>query len=117
MAKTSKDMVEYLNASVLPEFEKFVDTGAQYRNDATYIEGIMNEFKDKTDNLKSEMDEIAASIKTITAAIEDGVSGVTGAAESTQMLVVDMEKISDRMSENKEIAEDLQKETAIFTNL
>lgn len=117
LAKTSKDMVEYLNASVLPEFEKFVDTGAQYRNDATYIEGIMNEFKDKTDNLKSEMDEIAASIKTITAAIEDGVSGVTGAAESTQMLVVDMEKISDRMGENKEIAEDLQKETAIFTNL
>ncbi|MBD5546085.1 MAG: methyl-accepting chemotaxis protein [Lachnospiraceae bacterium] len=117
LASTSNDMVEYLNASVLPEFEKFVDTGAQYRNDATYIEGVMNEFKDKTDSLKREVDEIAVSIKTITTAIEDGVNGVSGAAESTQMLVVDMEKISERMGENKEIAEELQKETTIFTRL
>lgn len=117
LADTSNDMIRYLNASVLPEFKKFVDIGAQYRNDATYIEGVMNEFKDKTDTLRNEMDEIAASIQTITTAIEDGVSGVTGAAESTQLLVVDMEKISDRMSENKAIAEDLQKETAIFTRL
>ncbi|MDE6185536.1 MAG: methyl-accepting chemotaxis protein, partial [Lachnospiraceae bacterium] len=117
LARTSNDMVEYLNASILPEFRKFVDTGARYRNDATYIEEMMNEFKGMTDNLKNEVDEIAVSIKAITTAIEDGVNGVSGAAESTQMLVVDMEKISDRMGENKEIAEDLQKETAIFTIL
>lgn len=117
LASSSNDMVEYLNASVLPEFKKFVEIGARYRNDATYIESVMNEFKDKTDTLKNKTDEIAVSIQMITTAIEDGVNGVTGAADSTQLLVVDMEKISNRMGENKEIAEDLQKETAIFTNL
>ena len=106
-----------MKASVLPEFEKFVGIGVQYKNDATYIESVMNEFKEKTDTLKGEVDEIAMSIQTITTAIEDGVSGVTGAADSTQLLVVDMEKISERMGENKEISEELQKETAIFTKL
>ena len=42
--------------------------------------------------------------------------GVNGAAESTQLLVVDMEKISSRMDKNAAIAKALQKETDIFTN-
>ena len=42
----------------------------------------MNEFTTKTDDLKRAVDEIAASIETITDAIEDGARGVTGAAEA-----------------------------------
>ena len=51
------------------------------------------------------------------AAIDEGVRGVAGAAESTQTLVYDMDNISDRMDVNQRIAGDLQKETAIFKNL
>lgn len=117
LAENSNHMVEYMNDAILPEFRKFVESGMQYKDAATYIEGVMNEFTEKTDALKSEVDEIASSIQTITYAIEEGVNGVTSAAESTQMLVTDMGNISDRMGENQEIAEDLQKETAIFIKL
>ena len=86
-------------------------------NDATYVESVMNEFKEKTDALQNEMNEIATSIGNITAAIEEGARGVDNTAESTQMLAVDMEKISKRMDENQEIAMDLNKETAIFAKL
>ena len=110
-------MANYMNESILPGFRNFVDSGVQYKNAATYVENVMNEFKAQTDDLKIEVDQIANSINTITLAIEDGVEGVTGAAESTQMLVTDMERISDRMDENQEIASDLQKETAVFTRL
>ena len=75
----------------------------------------LNEFTDKTDALKRAMDEIAASISTITDAIDEGAKGVNGAAESTQMLVVDMEKISNRMDVNEKIAGVLQQGTDIFT--
>lgn len=99
----------------MPEFGNFVESGVQYRENATYIEGVMNEFTEKTDALKRAMDEIATSISTITDAIDEGAKGVNGAAESTQMLVVDMEKISNRMDENEKIAGVLQQGTAIFT--
>ena len=78
---------------------------------------VMNEFAEKTDELKVVMDEIAGSLNTITAAIDEGVNGVTGAAESTQVLVEDMDNISKRMDENFEIAGDLKKETSVFTRL
>lgn len=65
-----------------------MDSGVQYRENATYIESVMNEFTEKTDALKNAMDEIAGSISTITDAISEGAKGVNGAAESTQLLVV-----------------------------
>ena len=116
LAGHSNNLVEYMTDSIRPEFENFVTSGEQYRDNATYIEGVMNEFTTKTDDLKRAVDEIAASIETITDAIEDGARGVTGAAESTQVLVTDMENISNRMEENQLIAAALQKETDVFKN-
>ena len=115
LAGNANNLVGYLNESILPEFENFVESGAQYRENATYIEGVMDEFTKKTDALKKAMDEIATSINTITNAIDEGAEGVNGAAESTQVLVVDMEKISNRMNVNEKIAGVLQEGTAIFT--
>ena len=102
--------------SILPEFDNFVQSGVQYRENATYIEGVMSEFTAKTDDLRRAMDEIAASINAISGAIDEGARGVNGAAESTQVLVGDMETISDRMEENQKIAEALETGTAIFEN-
>lgn len=114
LADNANNLVEYMNESILPEFENFVKSGVQYRENASYIESVMDGFTGKTDALKSAVDEIAASIGTITDAIDEGARGVTGAAESTQMLVTDMENISNRMEENQEIAAALQKETNVF---
>ena len=116
LAGQSNNLVEYMTNSILPEFENFVSSGEQYRDNATYIEGVMDEFTAKTDDLKRAVDEIASSIETITDAIDEGARGVTGAAESTQVLVTDMENISNRMDENQQIAAALQKETDVFKN-
>lgn len=116
LAGNANNLVEYMTETILPEFENFVESGVQYRENATYIESVMNEFHIKTDALKSAVDEIAASIGTITDAIEEGARGVTGAAESTQTLVEDMANISNRMDENQEIAAALQQETDVFKN-
>lgn len=116
LAGNANKLVEYMTDVILPEFENFVESGVQYRENATYIESVMNEFHTKTDALKSAVDEIAVSIETITDAIEEGARGVTGAAESTQVLVEDMANISSRMDENQEIASALQQETDVFKN-
>lgn len=117
LADNANGLVQYMNDSILPEFESFVEAGSEYKNKASYIENAMNEFETKTDSLKNTMVEIQTSINTIAHAIEEGANGVSNAADSTQVLVGDMENISSRMDENFEIATDLKKETAIFTKL
>lgn len=117
LSENSENLVHFMKDSILPEFENFVTAGAQYKEDATYIEGVMNDFLGKTEVLNDVVIQIAESINTITAAIEEGVNGVNGAADSTQVLVSDMDDITRRMNENSDIAGDLKNETSIFTVL
>lgn len=117
LANHANDLVSYMNESILPEFESFVTAGSEYKDNATYIETVMAEFNTKTDALKSAVSEIAKSIDSITTAIDEGVTGVTGAAENTQVLVGDMDSITGHMDENQQIAGALKQETEVFVKL
>ena len=117
LAEHAESLVAYVNESILPEFSDFVTAGDEYKRNATYIEEVMQEFAVKTDSLKESVSEIAESIHTISLAIDEGVSGVSGTAENMQILVSDMDNINSQMSENKGIATELKHETEIFTRL
>lgn len=117
LADNANGLVGYMNESILPEFESFVESGTEYKKKASYVENVMNEFAEKTDNLKVTMDEIAGSINTIANAIEEGANGVANAANSTQILVSDMDNITQHMDDNQAIAASLKRETEVFKKL
>lgn len=117
LADSANELVDYMKNSILPEFARFVEDGEKYRNNADYIESVMADFSNKTEGFKETFNEIASSISSITSAIDDGVQGVSSAAESTQTLVYDMDNISHRMDENQRIAGELDNETAIFKKI
>lgn len=114
LSDNANNLVSYLQQTILPEFQTFVDGGVKYKENASYIENAMDEFVEKTDVLKKNMDEIAHSINTITTVVDDGAAGVNNAAISTQDLVEDMVNISNKMIENKGIAQNLKNSTNIF---
>lgn len=111
------EVLDYMQQQILPEFENFVQSGVQYREHAEHIENTMKDFTAKTEELRKNMTSIAQSIDSISTAIKEGVNGVTGTAESTQVLVADMNRISSRMDDNKNIADQLSKEAEIFTRV
>lgn len=114
LSDNANELVGYIQNAILPEFEAFVESGVKYRDNASYIENAMQEFTAKTDMLKKNIDEIALSISAITTVVDEGAEGINGAAKSTQNLVEDIVNISDRMNENKVIAQTLQKSTHVF---
>lgn len=116
LSDNANELVGYIQNAILPEFEAFVESGVKYRDNASYIENAMQEFTAKTDMLKKNIDEIALAISAITTAVDEGAEGINGAAKSTQNLVEDIVNISDKMNENKVIAQTLQKSTHVFAN-
>ena len=114
LSDNANNLVSYLQQTILPEFQTFVDGGVKYKENASYIENAMDEFVEKTDVLKKNMDEIAHSINTITTVVDDGAAGVNNAAISTQDLVEDIVNISNKMIENKGIAKNHKNSTNIF---
>ena len=63
------------------------------------------------------MSGIADSIRTITKAIDESANGIADVAGNNKNLASDMEDITQRMGINKEVVEELEKETVVFNNL
>ncbi len=116
LSKHSQDMADYLSETVLTEFQEFVRSGRQYKEDADYVKEMIDSFNSRTDRLRHSMTEIADSIESIAKAIDDGAAGITGVAGSTKSLVGDMADITDRMDTNREIVEELKKQMGVFSD-
>ncbi len=117
LSESVQSLVDYLNQSILIEFRNFVASGQQYREDAAYIETAMAKFNQRSDHLRNSINEIAFSIENITKALDEGVVGISGVADSSKSMVGNMTDIANRMDTNKEIVEELKKQTEMFANL
>lgn len=117
LSENAQNMIDYIKHSVLTEFQAFLQSGSQYKEDAAYIRRTMDEFYERTERLKNSMSGIADSIGTITKAIDEGADGIAGVAGNTRGLAEDMEDIAHRMGVNLEVVEGLEKETKVFDNL
>lgn len=117
LSKNAQDLIDYMNETILDEFQMFVCAGQQYKDDASYVESEMEGFHQKALRLRNAMSQIVSSIKSITNAIDEGAGDISGASGSTRSLVGNMADITSRMDINKEIVEELQKQTEIFANL
>ena len=116
LSRHSQDMVDYLNDTILTEFQEFVSSGRKYKEDADYVKEKIDAFNSRTDRLSNSMTEIADSIGSITKAIDEGAAGITGAADSTKGLVDDIADIAARMDVNREIVVELKKQMEVFAD-
>lgn len=114
LSENADTIINYLQYSILPEFQAFVKSGNQYKEDAAYIEAAMNEFTNRTKTLEEGVSEIAKAISTIAYAVDDSTEGINGAAASTQDLLMKVNDIAVVMDENQKIATGLKDETEIF---
>lgn len=117
LTEHAQNLINYMNQSVLTEFQAFVQSGSQYKEDAAYIRRAMDDFYEQTERLKNSMSGIADSIRIITKAVDEGAGGIAGVAGNTRSLADDMEDITKRMGINQEVVEELEKETVVFDNL
>lgn len=117
LSENAQHLIDYMNRSVLTQFQEFVESGSQYKQDASYIRRAMDALHERTEGLKNSMSNIADSIGAITKAIDEGANGISNVAGNTRDLANDMEDITKRMGVNQEVVEGLEKETAAFDNL
>lgn len=117
LAENARNLIGFLKESILPGFNAFLETGSKYNQDATYIQGTMNDFSTKTVEIKKVTEDIAKSIATISSAIADSLEGVNGVSESAQELVKDIDKITGRMSENQKVTNELKQEMKVFKRI
>lgn len=114
LVSSSSYIVEYINKTIMVDYDGFVDSGKQYRQDAEYVNGIVTEFYSMADHLKQLVDSINNTVSDIATAIDGSAECVSEAAANTASLAEDVKAVADEMGENKVIADELFSETEKF---
>ena len=117
LIKNSDELVSYINESILPDYDKFVDSGKQYNADAVYVNTVIDSFNDMAANLNRLISSITDAMDGISSAVDEGANGIAAAAINTGELVKEIDYISTEMEGNSEVASELKREASVFVKL
>ncbi|MBD5451466.1 MAG: methyl-accepting chemotaxis protein [Lachnospiraceae bacterium] len=110
----SREITGYLEGTVLNDYNNFVSSGKQYRDDAEHVDSEMTIYAERSTEITNTVSRMVESINGITRAVDESANGVTNVAESIQMLVSEVEVVNSEMIQNAEIACSLREEVQRF---
>lgn len=117
LISSSNKIVDYVDETILPDYDDFVSSGKQYNDDSTHIKNIMDEFTGLSNDMQKTIKSMVDDINGITKAVEESADGVTSAAMSVDSLVADMNDVNKEMDTNQNVSDKLRKETECFVKL
>jgi len=117
LAANAQHALDFINGTVLGDYDEFVDTGAKYEQAADIMDEMLNSFTQKADNLNEIMTEMVDSIQAITNSIQESSTAISMSAESSTEIVSGIKKISESIGKNNMITEQLSETTEKFTSL
>lgn len=105
LTESSEQVLNYIQTTIMNDYDRNVNTGMQYNKDAIYIHGVMEQFLGKTKKLNEMIEQMVESFNGIAVAVDESTIGVSNVANNTSSLVLKMNDISKDM----EISEDIVK--------
>ena len=111
LIKNANALVTYMEQNILPDYDNFVCAGAQYNDDAVYINEVVEKFHQMAADLKQRTESVMEYISQIQRAVEEGINL---AAKNTATLSEEISHISSQIMHNKKIADVLSEEAEHF---
>ena len=113
----SEKLIEYVDESILADYKKFVEITNEYRQDATKVNEILEDFSENTNTLKNTIAEMNSGISDISTTIDDSTKGVNEAAEGVSSVVDSINDIKLKSEDNTQVGEKLAGYVKIFKNM
>jgi len=117
LAGSAKSMQDFIDETVLADYDKLVDVANQYYDDADQLDSMMVVIDDRSTELENSITSINEGIDGINVAIDENTQGVAMVADSAGQLVEMLGHIRDDAEHNREISDELSNEVAQFKHI
>ena len=117
LAGNANEMLEFIDGTVLNDYDKLVDVASQYYADADTLDAMMDNIDDKSTEIESNITSINEGIDGINTAVDESAQGVTNVADSASQLVEMLGSIRNDAESNQEISDELSNEVAQFKHI
>lgn len=114
LSKNSQELINYIEQTIMQDYDSFVAAGQQYNTDAVYISDYMDQFVSKTANLKEVINDVVTAINDINTAVEEGAEGITVAATGTSELAMEISQVNNEIGTCGNVSNELQDQVNQF---
>ncbi|MDD3240173.1 MAG: methyl-accepting chemotaxis protein [Lachnospira sp.] len=114
LTSSSEKITNYINETILPDYDSFVRGGEQYSADSKMISDIMGYYKKDNEDILSNMIAIRDGLTSIHTAVDESAQGVGDAANNMQSLVENIAVVSNQADENNQVAKRLKESADRF---
>ena len=110
-------VLEFINTTVLADYDSYVGTGEKYEETAKIINEMLDGISEQTQNLNEIMGEMSDSVTSISESVQESTKAISQSAESSQFIVDEISGISSAMDTNNDVTDKLNESTKQFINM
>ncbi|MCM1186000.1 MAG: methyl-accepting chemotaxis protein [Lachnoclostridium sp.] len=114
MSASAGKLLDFVNTSVMDDYDWFVEASMKYLNDADTLESMMSEFRNRSVELSEGSENVNSGIDRISKAVGEENERMSKLSEIMQDLSSNMKEVQDYTAVNDEVSNDLKKEIAKF---
>ena len=117
LVQNANELIEFMNESILTDYDGFFDMSNQYYNDAESVNEIFSRFSESAKDLQDSIESMANGIDGINIAVDESSKGISNAADNTGGLVQAIGDIQRESESNMSISNELQSEVGRFSKM
>jgi len=104
----SENVLDFIDSTVIKDYDALVTTGEQYYNDANYVENLVNDFSSKAQEVSSSLHIMINVINEISTANNEMATGTGNIADTSSVILQKSNDVSKIASNTKEISDELK---------
>lgn len=117
LSSNANEIMEYISNTILPDYDTYVVSGKQYREDAEEISEAMDTCLGRMDELSELMTRLVGQMEDISKAVSECSQGITMSADSTTNLVGEINQVYENVEASVQIVQHLKQQSDAFTSL
>ncbi len=117
LADNAMQVLDFINTTVLGDYDAFVDTGEKYEETAKIINEMLDGISTQTTSLNMIMSEMGDSVSSISESVNQATAAIGQSAEHAQDIVDEITGISSSMDITSQVTEKLNDSTKQFVSI
>ena len=117
LSDNANEIMVYISQTILPDYDNYAVSGRQYREDADQVSDAMNRCLAQMDALNEHIGVLVEQMQQISRSVEECSQGVSMSAESTTIMVGDINEVYENVDTSKRTVNSLKTQSDAFTKL
>ena len=117
LSDTAEQMLQFMDQTVLEDYDQFVTIMNQYQDDADSMDAFFSDFSKMASDISTTMQRMNDGMQEISSNVDDGAKNISGIAEDTSSLVETLNEMNDKQIDNKQVSTNLQEQVSQFVKL